>query len=118
MEPISLIDNPPTVVVESKPVSEADRALLVSILEPTRSRSQVERPPSPGAEDVSVGAGIVLSVPFANPTPGYTTPAHGPTRYIPVTPPSSLKRAWEESDDAEPSPPACCTSLTSGNLDH
>ncbi len=87
--------------------------LLASIIEPTRAlhpRAPPSAQPS-STEGVPVGAGIVLSVPVES---GYTTPTHGPTRYIPVTPPSSLKRDREESDEptqGEPSPPACCTSL-------
>jgi hypothetical protein len=99
MEPISLFREQPTIVVESRPIPEEDRALLMSIVEPTYALQEQ-------AEQIPVGAGIVLNVPIGS--PGFVTPKHAPTRFTCISPPS-LKRPLGELE--EESPPPCCESL-------
>ena len=114
MEPIALTRERSTLVVETKPVPENDRGLLMSIVEPTLALQQEE--PGRAERDkettkVPVGAGIVLAVPMETSCPGFVTPKHGPIRFVQVTPPSLKRGLFESDEEGQQAPPPCRESL-------
>ena len=102
---MELIRSPSVAVVETKPVPEEDRGLLMSIVEPTLALGQhLPGSCSGTAIEIPIGDAAVLIVPVGGSLDGYTTPPRGDRSYSVMYP----KRERDApADDAAVSPPAC-----------